>query len=447
MKYKKEIAEIKSVIEAEKENMRDMGGYVYDEMPLKRLTDAESSIAVRYGIPIGFKSKYCDYHGSHKGDYSYSRVTDMSGYIHSKRENYTESTATISPDFNDPKLIKDCIDKLKDIETAIQAETGEMNKDTFWKIIESAKEGCGGDMSKMPQVLKNDLSVLQDESIKKFGEIMSEYINNSDKMGLWSAGLAMNKLGCSDDGFYYFRNWLVGQGKDTYMNALKNPDSLANADVKPVDGYYELEGMSYAAYSALDMRTGYDEYKEKLLTPEEKADILGEIQYDNNINCVFELIEMEAYIPKLCEKHLSDMELNYDKPLWNKSVFFYNQELSDVQKLDLMIEYIEKNTGGKYSVSTGMGDPSIYCNQTSPIGLRMIKHNSGDMVNLEFECSVEKFKATKTSDLNSFITELSKVKGVMSVLNNANITVSEDVFFNYNNEHSAEQEMGGMNMQ
>jgi hypothetical protein len=33
--------------------------------------------------------------------------------------------------------------------------------------------------------------------------------------------------GCSDDGFEYFRAWLLAQGRDTFEKALEDPDTLA----------------------------------------------------------------------------------------------------------------------------------------------------------------------------------------------------------------------------
>src|SRR5262249_5041268 len=33
--------------------------------------------------------------------------------------------------------------------------------------------------------------------------------------------------GCSDDGFHYFCQWLILQGRDVFKAALKKPDSLA----------------------------------------------------------------------------------------------------------------------------------------------------------------------------------------------------------------------------
>ncbi|EKC76209.1 hypothetical protein LEA_04821 [human gut metagenome] len=41
----------------------------------------------------------------------------------------------------------------------------------------------------------------------------------------------IKEYGCSDDGFIDFRAWLIAQGKEVYMNALRDPDTLA--DIEP----------------------------------------------------------------------------------------------------------------------------------------------------------------------------------------------------------------------
>jgi Protein of unknown function (DUF4240) len=46
----------------------------------------------------------------------------------------------------------------------------------------------------------------------------------------WSCGGAAYLIngGCSNDGFDYFRGWLLGQGQATWQAALDAPDSLAS---------------------------------------------------------------------------------------------------------------------------------------------------------------------------------------------------------------------------
>jgi hypothetical protein len=44
---------------------------------------------------------------------------------------------------------------------------------------------------------------------------------------LWAAAFVING-GCSDDGFEYFRGWLITRGREVFERALADPDSLAD---------------------------------------------------------------------------------------------------------------------------------------------------------------------------------------------------------------------------
>jgi hypothetical protein len=62
---------------------------------------------------------------------------------------------------------------------------------------------------------------------------------------LWAAAYIING-GCSDDGFRYFRDWLISEGRSVFERALKDPGSLADLPhVDPADlelfGYVALE--------------------------------------------------------------------------------------------------------------------------------------------------------------------------------------------------------------
>lgn len=103
----------------------------------------------------------------------------------------------------------------------------EINKDTFWELIQSAKETCGQDMDAMMDFLKDRLVSMGPEQAQNFHDILHAYEDLADKFGLWDAAGVMKEYGCSDDGFIDFRAWLIAQGWDTYLSALADPDSLA----------------------------------------------------------------------------------------------------------------------------------------------------------------------------------------------------------------------------
>lgn len=75
---------------------------------------------------------------------------------------------------------------------------------------------------------------------------------------MWCAGYIMNG-GCSDDGFEYFRNWIISRGKDVYYEAKKNPDSLIS-QFNENDEFYDFESFWYVALTAFENKTGKDLY-------------------------------------------------------------------------------------------------------------------------------------------------------------------------------------------
>ena len=64
---------------------------------------------------------------------------------------------------------------------------------------------------------------------------------------VWSASLLLNGGYSSDDGFKYFRDWLISCGAEIYLNAIEDPDSLASPEVQE-DVYVDENGFSSAQY-------------------------------------------------------------------------------------------------------------------------------------------------------------------------------------------------------
>lgn len=58
----------------------------------------------------------------------------------------------------------------------------------------------------------------------------------------------------SDDTYLYFRCWLIGLGKTTFVNTLKQPDYLADMVEKGVEP--DFEGLLYVSTEAYKKRTG-----------------------------------------------------------------------------------------------------------------------------------------------------------------------------------------------
>jgi len=179
-----------------------------------------------------------------------------------------------------------------------------MDKEKFWKIIDDAR-ASGGGWKDMLDPLVDSLAQLDPQDIVHFKQIYDEYQNLANKEKLWAAAAVMNN-GCSDDGFIDFRAWLLAQGKEVYVNALAEPDSLVNVaavqafgcevieseHMTPLKGYSEqasFEEMTYAASYAYEKKLGkdadiYGALDNQSLSEQEKADIAGEITYAADID-------------------------------------------------------------------------------------------------------------------------------------------------------------------
>jgi len=133
----------------------------------------------------------------------------------------------------------------------LSAKSKYMNESEFWEIIESvrlASENAIDRPAKLKQILADKTSV----EIQEFSELYRDLIVRAYTWPLWGAAYVISG-GCSDDGFDYFRDWLISEGKDVYLRALNDPDSLSEL------GYLEepeLEEFRYIADEVYENKTG-----------------------------------------------------------------------------------------------------------------------------------------------------------------------------------------------
>ncbi|WP_328926683.1 DUF4240 domain-containing protein [Streptomyces sp. NBC_00190] len=99
-----------------------------------------------------------------------------------------------------------------------------MDKQTFWKLIDTARAQAPDD-----QVAEHAaalLARLPEAEIAAAQQVLWDLLAESYRSPLWAAAYVING-GCSDDGFDYFRGWLLTQGEAAFEAALADPDSLA----------------------------------------------------------------------------------------------------------------------------------------------------------------------------------------------------------------------------
>ncbi len=82
----------------------------------------------------------------------------------------------------------------------------------FWTLMKAARDADDGEQF---EALKGALLRLKPEEMLAFNKRYEELIDAAYSNDLWGAAYLING-GCSDDGFHYFRVWLVSQGEEVY---------------------------------------------------------------------------------------------------------------------------------------------------------------------------------------------------------------------------------------
>ncbi len=167
-----------------------------------------------------------------------------------------------------------------------------MDKTQFWRLIEDAKVKSGGECEEQAELLQSSLLLLSVEEIAAFDKTFNEFRAAAYRWDLSGAHTLIN--GGSDDGFEYFRWWLIGQGREMFESALAQPDDLADLikdDIFWGDGQLECESIAYAAGIAYQEKTGrelpYDEQNASLSEP---------------VGVKWEEDDLDAMFPKIAAK-------------------------------------------------------------------------------------------------------------------------------------------------
>lgn len=92
----------------------------------------------------------------------------------------------------------------------------------FWELIANSKMKG----SEQVEWLTQELVKKRDEEIIKFEIEFRKKMEQSYTSSLWGAAFVIMG-GCSDDGFDYFRGWLISRGEEVFNQAINNPESLA----------------------------------------------------------------------------------------------------------------------------------------------------------------------------------------------------------------------------
>jgi len=184
-----------------------------------------------------------------------------------------------------------------------------MDKSQFWKMIDDARHDVT-QSDDIAGLLSEKLADMDVRDIVRWQQIFDAYHNISRKSKLWAAAYVING-GCSDDGFEYFRGWLIAQGQDVFLSALADPDSLSTVDLDAEDDAAENEEMLYAGVEAYFKKMSmperdYGKFEaacdEYALSEDEQRDLAADIHFPPNIDLEWEDDELQSVVPALCAK-------------------------------------------------------------------------------------------------------------------------------------------------
>jgi len=130
-----------------------------------------------------------------------------------------------------------------------------MKEDDFWNLIDKAKISANDDYQSEIGSLKTILLTLDPIDIEKFENTFTDLLARSYDYKLWGASFVIND-GCSDDCFEYFRQYLIGHGKEKFYQTLKDPESCATWIKSEEEDNWE--GLLYAAQEVYKQKTGKD---------------------------------------------------------------------------------------------------------------------------------------------------------------------------------------------
>lgn len=140
---------------------------------------------------------------------------------------------------------------------AVAVGSGPLARDGFWNIIDHSAASEANPDTQLAD-LRASLSRLSPSQIADFERIFDETMRQSYSWDLWGAAYVANG-GASDDGFEYFRCWLISKGRKVFERVVADPDSLADllASGEGV-GDLEFEDFAYVARETWAARTKRD---------------------------------------------------------------------------------------------------------------------------------------------------------------------------------------------
>lgn len=207
-----------------------------------------------------------------------------------------------------------------------------LHKDDFWNLIQDAKARFGQDTKAETDWLISQLMEMGATAALRFHVIMKEYLRLAEKYGLWDAASLLCG-GCSDDDFFYFRGWLIAQGKEVYLAALEDPESLADVETYAECSFEAICSVGYHAYENLTGKSVLDETTDEILEAERTL-LASDIKYRDGIEYPRNGQSIAAYFPRLYEKYAKGTLTAANDCRWNTSLPTIRRLLEEGRRAD-----------------------------------------------------------------------------------------------------------------
>lgn len=139
-----------------------------------------------------------------------------------------------------------------------EAGTGDgdafMDDDRFWAIVDRTAVH-EADTDQQTEALRLELEALTADEVVAFANTMQKQLARAYRWDLWAVGYIIEG-GLSDDGFEYFRRWLLSKGRALFEHVLAHPDDLADLLADGAAGDLDYEEFATVSWDVWGRKTG-----------------------------------------------------------------------------------------------------------------------------------------------------------------------------------------------
>lgn len=146
-----------------------------------------------------------------------------------------------------------------------------MNHEQFWRIIAESRPSRDAHPEQCEPRLIELLKQLEADEIVAWNHIFDQLAKDAYTVDHLAACNLING-GAGDDGFYYYRCWLIGMGREVYENAMASPDSLADVVSGNDDSEAEIYAAAHTAWMAVTGNPDTAPYPARSETTEMKGE-------------------------------------------------------------------------------------------------------------------------------------------------------------------------------